>query len=87
MRTVQQIKSDAERFFVRQQIEDRERDRLAELRRPPASNDARLLKPTRCNVLKLFYVGGQPVQIGATVSLEYHDAVSLQAQGKVLIRD
>lgn len=86
MRTAKEIERDAQRFHVRRQIEDSERDRLAELRRTPPPNDARLLRPTKCKTLKLFCIAGQPVQIGATVSLEYHTALSLQALGKLVIR-
>lgn len=81
MRTIKEIESSAQRYFVRGQLEERERSRLQELRRP-VHNDQRLLAPTLVRVLKVFCVEGKPVPIGSTVTLAYHDAVSLQALGK-----
>ena len=66
-------------------LEEQERSRLAELNRPPAANPPELLKPTRCRVLKPFFVGGKSVAPGTLVELQRHDAVSLAAIGKVEI--
>lgn len=85
MRTVKDIEQSAERAWARGQLEDRERGRMAELMRPPLHNDQRLFTPTKCRVLKMFCVGGKPVEVGSTVVLPKHDAESLQALGKVSI--
>ncbi|MBI5315040.1 MAG: hypothetical protein HZB34_03630 [Nitrospirae bacterium] len=83
MRTVQEIEQQAERAWARGQLEERERNRRAELSRPPSPNDARLLRPTLVRVLKGFCVQGKLVELGATITLQRHDAESLAALGKV----
>jgi hypothetical protein len=66
-------------------LQDEARARTEFLNRPPARNPPELLKATRCKVLRSFYLKGCPVDVGATVELERHDALSLQALGKVEI--
>jgi hypothetical protein len=46
-------------------------------------NDPQLLEPVRCRVLRTFYAGGRVVERDAVIELPRHDAVSLQAIGKV----
>jgi hypothetical protein len=82
-RTIQEIEADAQRFHVRRQIDDAEAARRAILNAKPSPGDQRLFTPTQCKVLKSFCVAGKPVQVGSVVTLEYHDAVSLQALNKV----
>jgi hypothetical protein len=43
------------------------------------------LQPTRCLVLRPFYVGGRRVKVDAEVTLPKHDALSMRALGKVKI--
>lgn len=65
-----------------------ETERLAELRKPPAANPPHLTKPTRCTVLKAFCVAGKRVELGQTVTLEFHVARDLAAIHKVeVLRD
>lgn len=65
--------------------EDADRERLAILNKPPAPNPPERLAPTRCRVLKAFYVGGKVAEVGAVVTLQRHDAESLAAIRKVEI--
>lgn len=60
-----------------------ERDRIGYLNGPLPRNAPELLEPTRCVVLRPFFVGGQSVEVGAVVTLPRYDAVSLAAIGKV----
>ena len=84
MRTTQQIHAAAQRYFVRDRIDEQARADAQECRRV-IHNDGRLLKSTQCRVLKVFCVGGQPLTVGSTVTLQAHDAMSLQALGKVAL--
>ena len=54
---------------------------------PVPMNPPHLVAPTRCKVLRSFYVKGKPVPVGETVTLEYHLARDLAALGKVQILD
>lgn len=66
-----------------QRSSDPERERLAILNAPPAPTPPELLKPTKCRVLKTFFVAGQRVEIGETITLPAHDAKSMQVLGRV----
>jgi hypothetical protein len=61
-----------------------ESERIAELNRPVPHNlnAPELFKATKVRVLKPFCVGGESLEIGATVELQAHDAHSLAAIGK-----
>jgi len=61
-----------------------ERERIAELNRPAPHNlnAPKLFSATKVRVLKPFCVGGESLEIGATVELHAHDAHSLAAIGK-----
>lgn len=85
MRTIAQIEAAAARSWARGVLEERERGRMAELMRKPPPNDQRLLAPTRCVALKLFYVGGTLVEVGHAVTLDRDTARSLEALNKVSI--
>lgn len=52
---------------------------------PTPKNDPKLLAPVNVRVRRPFYVGGQEARIGDEIKLPRHDAVSLQAIGKVEI--
>jgi hypothetical protein len=66
--------------------DDQERERMAILNKLPAPNPPELLVPTRCKVLRAFYLaGGKPAAIGDVVTLQKHDAESLAAIGKLEI--
>ena len=65
--------------------DDHERVRTAELNKPFRGNDPALLKPTRCKVLKPFFVAGNRVEPDQVVSLPFHDAKSLAAAKKLEI--
>ena len=52
---------------------------------PLPKNDPQLFTPTHCRVLRSFCVGGQPLEPGATVTLQWCDFDSLHALGKVEI--
>ena len=62
---------------------DAERERLAILQKPPAPNPPELLKATPVRVLKPFCVAGKRIEVGETIDLQWHDARSLAALGKV----
>lgn len=74
-----------EGFIHGQGHEQIERERRAVLAKPFAGNDPALTTPTRCKVLKPFFVAGQRAAVGETVVLAKHDADSLAAIGKVEI--
>ena len=59
--------------------------RRTELERPFKGNDPALMKPTKCTVLRPFFVAGRRVEPGETVELQRHDALSLAALRKVAI--
>jgi hypothetical protein len=67
---------------IHQAAEAYERDRAAFLNSAPPRNDPALLAPTRVRVLKPFRLKGEPVAVGQIVTLERHDALSLQALGR-----
>lgn len=48
-------------------------------------NDARLLEPTRCKILRPIWVGGKVAPIDAIVTLPRADAESLAAIRKVKV--
>ena len=52
---------------------------------PTPKNDPKQLAPVKCLVRRPFYVAGEEVRIGEQIQLPRHDAVSLQALGKVKI--
>jgi hypothetical protein len=52
---------------------------------PNPKNDPALLRPTRCRVLRPFWLHGRAVEPGAVVELQRHDALSLQAIHRVAI--
>ena len=53
---------------------------------PAPKNDPRLLELVRCRALKTFYVGGGKLAApGDVVQITRHDALSMQALGKVEI--
>jgi hypothetical protein len=57
--------------------------RLLSYRPPP--DPPELIKPTRCRVLRGFFVAGELVEPGMTTTLPWYDANSLAALGKVEI--
>lgn len=52
---------------------------------PTPKNDPKLLEPVKVRVRRPFWVGGKEAKIGDQVKLARHDALSLQAIGKVEI--
>ena len=52
---------------------------------PTPRNDPKLLAPVKVLVRRPFFVGGREVRIGDEIKLPRHDAISLQAIGKVQI--
>jgi hypothetical protein len=74
-------------WTVAQAEVERERERLAYLKQPPAPNPAHLTTPTRCRAKGSFYVRGHCVLPGTILEIERHDAHSLAAIGKVELLD
>ncbi len=66
-------------------LDDEQRERTAYLNKPFSGNPPELTAPTRCRVLRPFYVGGERVEVGTIVTLARHDAISLGAIGKVVL--
>jgi hypothetical protein len=68
-------------------FEQLEREREALLRQPiPRDlNPPELTKLVGCRVLRPFFVGGVARQAGETVELQRHDALSMEAIGKLEI--
>lgn len=64
-------------------LEDEERKRIAFLNKPPAKNPPGLVAPTKCRVLRPFFVGGKRAEVGELVTLTRDDARSLEAIGRV----
>jgi hypothetical protein len=62
-----------------------ERERQAVLAAPAPRNPPELLAPIRCEVRRPFYLNGTATQVGAVVTLQRHDALSLEALHKVKI--
>ena len=52
---------------------------------PTPKNDPKLLAAVKVLVRRPFYVGGQEVRIGEEIKLQRHDAISMQALGRVQI--
>jgi hypothetical protein len=71
---------------IRRDSED-ERQRRAILNGPLPKNDSALFKATRCRVLRQFCVGGKPLLSGSECTLPRHEALSLEAAGKVELLD
>ena len=65
--------------------EDLQRQRQSVLRQPFAGNAPALTKPTRCRVLRPFFIGGVRQEVDTTVTLPKADADSLRAIGKVAL--
>lgn len=86
-RPLHEIEAQAERFHVRRQIDDAEAARRAILNAKPSVGDARLFTPTLVKVTGRFAVGGKPQELGSTITLPRHDAISLAALKKVEILD
>lgn len=69
-----------------QQAYEREQLYAAYVRGPLPKNPPELLTPTRCRVLRAFFIAADKVaEVGAIVTLQRHDATSLAAIGKVEI--
>ncbi|MGH7183509.1 MAG: hypothetical protein ACREJN_16240 [Nitrospiraceae bacterium] len=81
MRPIKEIESSAQRYFVRSQLDERERANAQELTRT-IKNDGRLLKPTLIRATGKFCVGGHPVPIGSTVTVPWHVAQDMIALRK-----
>lgn len=82
MRTIAQIEASAGRAWARNKADEQERAIRQELMRKPSPGDARLVRPTLVRCLRSFCVGGQPVQIGASVTVPWDTAQSLMFIGK-----
>ena len=64
--------------------EQLESERIAALmNHRPAPNPPELIAPTKCKVLRPFFVGGKQTEIDAEITLQRFDAISLAALGKV----
>ena len=68
---------------VTQRAMDTERERIAFLNGPLPKNDPKLFVPTRCKVLRAFYISGKPAQPGEVVSLPWHVAMDMKTLNKV----
>ncbi len=61
---------------------DKERSRIAFLRKPPDPNPEHLLELVSVRILKPFMVKGKRVEVGEVVRLQRHDAESMMALKK-----
>lgn len=66
--------------------EQLERERNAQLMNyRPAPTPPELIAPTKCKVLRPFFIGGKRAEVGETVTLPASDATSLSAIGRCAI--
>jgi len=55
------------------------------LNAPPPRNDPKLFERIKVRIIKSFFVAGKVVEVGQRIELARHDALSMQAIGRVEI--